>query len=96
MGACPSGRGLPFRGNKFNRTPIGAKLLQNPEGDMRDIKVGDYVTWRPRPNAMPVTGCKVLEFGETEDGQPAARLDCGRLGEINALVEHLTLESDQD
>jgi hypothetical protein len=45
---------------------------------------------------MPVTGCKVLEFGETEDGRPAARLDCGRLGEINALVEHLTLESDQD
>jgi hypothetical protein len=67
-----------------------------PEGDMRDIKVGDYVIWRPRPNAMPVTGCKVLEFGETEDGRPAARLDCGRLGEINALVEHLTLESDQD
>jgi hypothetical protein len=74
----------------------GQLVVTNPEGDMRDIKVGDYVTWRPRPNAMPVTGCKVLEFGETEDGRPAARLDCGRLGEINALVEHLTLESDQD
>jgi hypothetical protein len=74
----------------------GQTVVTNPEGDMRDIEVGDYVTWRPRPNAMPVTGCKVLEFGETEDGRPAARLDCGRLGEINALVEHLTLESDQD
>jgi hypothetical protein len=40
---------------------------------MRDIKVGDYVIWRTRPNAMPVTGCKVLEFGETEDGRRFAK-----------------------
>jgi hypothetical protein len=48
-------------------------VVTNPEGDMRDIKVGDYVIWRTRPNAMPVTGCKVLEFGETEDGRRFAK-----------------------
>lgn len=55
------------------------------------IKVGQFVTWRSanNPNALGFTGCKVLELGETEDGQPAAKLDCGRFGEANALVSEL-------
>jgi hypothetical protein len=61
---------------------------------MEKIQVGDVVTWRPKPNALAIAGCKVLELGETETGQPAAELDCGRLGIANALVEHLTKETE--
>ena len=42
------------------------------------VKVGDTVTWQRRPNAVTVTGCKVLEIVNTEAGH-AARIDAGSL-----------------
>ena len=45
-----------------------------------DSKVGDIVSWRPKPRPggrvvpMGLAGCEVLELGKTADGQPAARL----------------------
>lgn len=44
------------------------------------ISVGDIVTWRHGKSKskgnMPlgIEGCEVLELGEAEDGQPAAKL----------------------
>jgi hypothetical protein len=58
------------------------------------IKVGDFVTWgrAKNPNALAFTGAKVLELGETADGQPAAKLDLGKYGVANALVSELEFE----
>jgi len=61
---------------------------------MPEIKVGDFVTWRSskNPNALGVTGCKVLELGEAEDGRKAARLDMGQFGEACAAIDDLKVE----
>jgi hypothetical protein len=60
----------------------------------KQIQVGDFVTWRSaeNPNALGFTGCQVLELGESEDGQPAARLNLGRFGVANALIADLVKE----
>lgn len=45
------------------------------------IEVGDKVTWRHgkskggRNLPIGIAGCTVLELGEAEDGQPAAKLE---------------------
>lgn len=62
------------------------------------IKVGDVVTWqpKPRPTIQPlgIRGVTVLELGETEDGKPAALVDAGYpFGKIGVLVEDLHKES---
>lgn len=47
---------------------------------MTTIKVGDTVTWRhgksksKRNLPLGIAGCKVLEIGVGEDGEPAAKL----------------------
>jgi hypothetical protein len=64
---------------------------------MTEIKVGDFVTWRSagNPNALGITGCKVVELGEAEDGRKAARLDMGQFGEACAAVDDLVPEDKQ-
>jgi hypothetical protein len=65
---------------------------------MTEIKVGDIVTWRSGKSKtkgfmpMGISGCKVIGFGEAENGKPAATLDTGRFGEVNAYVADLELE----
>ena len=59
------------------------------------IKVGDFVTYRSQPNALGVTGCKVLQLGETAEVEPAAKLDMDQFWFNNALVAHLEPEDDE-
>lgn len=73
-----------------------ADVTSSPS-DESDIKVGDWVSVQPPPTEkgsqpLGIRGCKVLGFGKTADGLPAARLDGGMFGEFNALVAHLELE----
>jgi hypothetical protein len=63
------------------------------------IKVGDTVTWRKagRPGFEPlgVTGCKVLDFGTAENGEPAAVIEA--MGQrVNAYVKDLHPETGSD
>jgi plastocyanin len=63
-----------------------------------NIKVGDTVTWRKagRPGFEPlgVANCKVVAFGTTENGEPAATIEA--LGqEVNAYVKDLHPQSEQ-
>ena len=57
-----------------------AGLFENVEKDMT-IKVGDVVIWRhgksKSKTCLPlgIEGCKVLELGTAQDGQPAAKLE---------------------
>lgn len=64
------------------------------------IKVGDVVTWqpKPRPTIQPlgIRGATVLELGETEDGQSAAIIRAGVFGDIGVLVEDLRVESNHE
>ena len=65
--------------------------------DGRVLIVGDMVTWRkavpPDAKTAPlgITHCKILSFGESEDGRPAAKIEV--MGqEVAALAEDLHLE----
>jgi hypothetical protein len=65
----------------------------------KKIEVGQFVTVQPPSTKtgqpLGISGCKVLEFGETEDGKPAARLDGGIFGEFCALVADLQPEDER-
>lgn len=60
----------------------------------RELRVGDFVTWRSnkRPNLLGIRNCEVVEVGRVDDeGRPAAKIvafgqECG------ALVEDLEIE----
>lgn len=62
-----------------------------------EIKVGDVVTWqpKPRPTIQPlgIRGVTVIELGESEDGKPAAIVRAGVFGEIGVLLEELHHEN---
>ena len=45
---------------------------------MSEIKVGDMVTFRTRPNALALTGCKVVGLPAAYEGEPVALIDVGR------------------
>lgn len=64
----------------------------------RVLMAGDIVTWRkaPRPGSsvtpLGITGCKIISFGESEDGKPAALIEA--MGqEVAALAEDLHRET---
>lgn len=63
----------------------------------RPVKVGDVVTWRGKAKSdkyepLGVANCKVLEIGETSDGEPAALIEA--LGQqVGARLSDLYLEA---
>lgn len=64
------------------------------------IKVGDTVTYRTRPNAMALAGCKVVALEVECDNQPGALIDVGRFAPdgkpVAVLLEHLHLEPESE
>lgn len=64
---------------------------------MGELKIGDVVTWRKATPSdakhvpLGVAHCKILAFGESEDGKPAAMIEA--MGqEVGALLADLHLE----
>lgn len=64
------------------------------------IKVGDVVTWQPKPRPtiqpMGFRGATVLELGKDEGGKPTARINVGAFGVFVVFVEDLKLESKHE